>query len=88
MTTVTVTVTATALARRTREILDEVIVRGEAIAIERNSQVIAQIVPAQRPMTAVQALAGLRPILRPEQGKNWLRDSRDGFDENIGDPWA
>jgi antitoxin (DNA-binding transcriptional repressor) of toxin-antitoxin stability system len=82
------TVSATALARRTREILDEVIMRGEAIAIERNSQIIAQIVPAQRPMTAVQALAGLRPILRPEQGQNWLRDSRGDFDESIGDPWA
>ena len=82
------TVTATALARRTREVLDEVIMRGEVIAIERNSQIIAQIVPAQRPMTAAQALAGLRPMLRPEQGQNWLRDSRADYDESTRNPWG
>lgn len=82
------TVTATDLARNTREILDRVATRGEVVIVERNSAPIAQISLPQRQMTAAQALAGLAPIMRPEQGAAWLKDSRGDFDESIVDPWA
>jgi hypothetical protein len=39
-------------------------------------------------MTAAQALAGLQPRLTPEQAAAWLKDSTEGFDEALRDPWA
>jgi antitoxin (DNA-binding transcriptional repressor) of toxin-antitoxin stability system len=87
------TITATDLARNTREILDRVSSQGETVAIERNHSVIAQITPAQRSMTAAQALAGLSsPRLTAPQANAWLMDSRDGesgsFDDVVRNPWA
>jgi antitoxin (DNA-binding transcriptional repressor) of toxin-antitoxin stability system len=82
------TVTATELARRTREILDQVLSEGETIIVERNARPIAELVPAPRRMTARQALAGLQPMLSPNEAKRWLEDSRNGFDDNVRDPWA
>lgn len=81
-------VSATELARNTREILDRVIGLGETIAIERNNTLIAQILPAQRTMTAEQALAGLKPTLTSRQAGNWLRDSKENLDDTVRDPWA
>jgi antitoxin (DNA-binding transcriptional repressor) of toxin-antitoxin stability system len=83
------TISATELTRNTREILDRVVTRGEIVTIERNHTLIAQIMPAQRAMTASQALAGLTyPQLTPQQANSWLRDSKDGFEEAVRDPWA
>jgi hypothetical protein len=82
------TISATDLARNTREILDGVISRGEAVAVERNRMMIALIVPPERTMTAAQALAGLRPMLTPKQADAWIKDSRQGFDDTVRDPWA
>ncbi len=82
------TISATDLARNTREILDKVANQGEAVAIERNRALIAQIVPPERTMTAAQALAGLRPMLTPEQAADWLADSKGDFDDAVRDPWA
>lgn len=82
------TVSATDLARNTREILDGVTSRGETVAVERNRMMIALIVPPERTMTATQALAGLRPVLTPKQADAWMKDSRQGFDETVRDPWA
>jgi antitoxin (DNA-binding transcriptional repressor) of toxin-antitoxin stability system len=82
------TISATDLARNTREILDKVANQGEAVAIERNRALIAQIVPPERTMTAAQALAGLRPMLTPEQAAAWLADSKGDFDDAVRDPWA
>jgi antitoxin (DNA-binding transcriptional repressor) of toxin-antitoxin stability system len=82
------TITATDLARHTREVLDRVAARGESVAIERNHMMIARIVPPERAMTANQALVGLNlPLLTPEQGRAWLEDSRQGFDDRVRDPW-
>jgi hypothetical protein len=39
-------------------------------------------------MTATQALAGLQSKLTPEQAAAWLKDSEEGFDEAVRDPWA
>ena len=82
------TISATELARNTSKILDRVISRGEGVAVERNRAVIAQIVPAVRTMTAAEALAGLEPGLSREQAATWLRDSREGFDQTVRDPWG
>jgi antitoxin (DNA-binding transcriptional repressor) of toxin-antitoxin stability system len=82
-------ISATELARNTREILDRVATRGEIVQIERNHTMIAQIMPPQKTMTAAQALAGLvLPILTPLQASTWLKESREGFEDTVRDPWA
>lgn len=82
------TITATDLARNTRKILDAVASQGDTVLVERNHVTIARIVPPQPAMTASQALAGFRPLLTPRQAADWLRDSRNAFDEGVADPWA
>ncbi|MBL0029264.1 MAG: type II toxin-antitoxin system Phd/YefM family antitoxin [Rhodanobacteraceae bacterium] len=82
------TVTATELARRTREILDQVLSEGETIVVERNARPIAELVPAPRRMTARQALAGLQSMVSVDDAKRWLDDSRDEFGNDVRDPWA
>jgi antitoxin (DNA-binding transcriptional repressor) of toxin-antitoxin stability system len=82
-------ISATDLARNTREILDQVAAQGETVVIERNHTIVAQIVPAQRTMTAAQALAGLGPLmLTPKQAVDWIRDSRGDIDNTVRDPWV
>ncbi|MCD6672792.1 MAG: type II toxin-antitoxin system Phd/YefM family antitoxin [Burkholderiaceae bacterium] len=81
-------ITATELARNTREVLDAVAARGEVVIVERNRAPIARIAPAERTMTAAQALAGLRPTLTRRQAQDWLRESRGSFGEELRDPWA
>ncbi len=81
------TVSAAELARNTDEILDRVAV-GEIIAIKRNHTLIALIVPCEPRMTAVQALAGLRPMLAVGQGAAWLNQSKEEFEDTVRDPWA
>ena len=83
------TISATDLARNTREILDKVASRGEIMVVERNHIMIAKIVPPERAMTAHQALAGLRfPLLTSEPAAAWLKDSKEGFDETVRNPWV
>lgn len=82
------TITATDLARNTRKILDAVAGRGETVLVERNHVAIARIVPPQPAMTASQALAGFQPLLTAGQAADWLRDSRNTFDEAVADPWG
>ncbi len=83
------TISATELARNTREILDMVASRGESVAIERNGTMVAHIVPAQRTMSASQALAGLNlPMLTREQASSWHKDSKEDFGDGVRDPWA
>ena len=82
-------ISATELARNTREILDRVATRGEIVVIARNHTTIAQVMPAQRTMTAAQALSGLSfPLLAPHQASAWLEESKKGFGEQVLDPWA
>lgn len=86
------TISATELARNTSKILDQVVSRGESVAVERNRAVIAQIVPPTRTMNAAEAIAGLEGCLSEEEGTRWLRDSRNEgpqeFDQSVVDPWA
>lgn len=81
------TISATDLARNTRAILDNVVSRGETVAVERNHTMVAKIVPPARTMSAHQALAGFDfPLLTPEQAAAWLKDSKGDFDETVRDP--
>ncbi|WP_042625705.1 type II toxin-antitoxin system Phd/YefM family antitoxin [Burkholderia plantarii] len=82
------TITATDLARRTRQILDQVALRRETVVVERNQTVIARLVPAEPVMTAAQALEGLPTSLGAEAAARWLQDSRDSFEDGVRDPWA
>lgn len=82
------TISATDLARNTSQILDRIAIQGEAVAVERNRAVIAEIVPATRTMTAAHALAGLGRPLTKAQGTRWLRDSKAKFSETVRDPWV
>lgn len=83
------TISATDLARNTREILDRVASQGEAVVIERNHTMIAQIMPPPQTMTASQALARLTlTMLTPTQATAWLKDSKENFADTVRDPWA
>lgn len=82
------TITATDLARNTRKILDTVAGQGETVRVERNHVTIAQIMPPELSMSASQALAGFEPRLSSTQASGWLKDSRNGFGEEVNDPWA
>ena len=81
------TITATELARDTRQLLDRV-GSGESFDILRHQTAVARLVPAQRTMTAAQALAGLRRMLTPREAAAWAKDSRYGFGQTVRDPWA
>ena len=82
------TITATELARNTRTILDQVLSHQVAISVERNQRVIAQIVPVARPMSAREVLSGLHATMTVDDARQWLRESRARFDEDMRDPWA
>lgn len=82
------TITATDLARDTHQILDRVAAHGETIDIQRHQMTVARLVPAQRTMTAAQALAGIRPMLSPRDAVAWHKDSRAPFGQAVADPWA
>jgi len=53
------TIAATELARNLRKVLDCMVHDGEEIAIERNYQQIARLVPGPRLQTALEAMADL-----------------------------
>jgi len=80
------TISASDLARNTSAILERILL-GETVRVLRNRTEIAHIVPARRTMTVAQAIAGLEGMLTPEQGGNWLEDSRGDFDEEVRNPW-
>jgi antitoxin (DNA-binding transcriptional repressor) of toxin-antitoxin stability system len=83
------TISATDLVRNLRETLDAVAIIGDTVVIERNSVAVAKMVPAEKTMTARQALAGLTiPAMTAAQAEAWRSDSRDAFGEALRDPWA
>ena len=81
------TVSATELVRNVREVLDKVASGGETVMIERNRAVVARIGPPERTVTAVEALAALRPVMTLDQAAAWSRDIRQALDEAVRDPW-
>lgn len=80
------TITASDLARNTSAVLERIL-SGETVSVMRNRTEIAHIVPAKRTMCAAQAIAGLEGKLKLAQGDSWLKDSREGFDEEVINPW-
>ena len=72
-------ISATDLARRTREVLDTVVIQGATVIVERNQKVIAKIAPEVSHMTASAALTGLEGGLLPEEADAWLKDIRGDF---------
>ena len=81
------TVSATELVRNVREVLDKVASGGETVMIERNRAVVARITPPERTVTAVEALAALRPVMTLDQAAAWSRDIRQALDEAVRGPW-
>jgi len=58
------------------------------MVIERSNALVARIMPAERSVTAAQALQGLPlPMLTTDQAAAWLADSRPLFDDTVRDPW-
>ncbi|CAB3774938.1 type II toxin-antitoxin system Phd/YefM family antitoxin [Paraburkholderia humisilvae] len=82
------TITATDLARRTSQILDDVL-RGDEVVVERNETPIARIIPARRVVTVAQLLATLPSGMTRKEGQAWQDDMKGGpFDDRVGEPWA
>lgn len=79
-------ITETELARDTRRILDRVGSGAESFDIVRHQTTVARLVPAQRTMTAAQALADLRPMSTPHDAAAWAKDARSGFGQTVRDP--
>ena len=87
------TITATELARNLRQVLDNLAVQGEEVAIERNHQQIARLVPGGRFMTALEAMADIYKTLPEPAARGWEKAGRARTGEKPGsrgvrDPWA
>jgi len=87
-------ITATHLARNLRRVLDRLATGGEEIAIERNRQQVARLIPGSGRQTALEALADLYRTLPNGAAATWEADSRKGrwrgsrLEKGIRDPWA
>ena len=87
------TITATELARNLRQVLDNLVVQGEEVAIERNNQQIARLVPGGRFQTALEAMADIYKTLPADAARGWEKASRARTAEKVAgrgvrDPWA
>jgi antitoxin (DNA-binding transcriptional repressor) of toxin-antitoxin stability system len=88
------TITATELARNLRRVLDRLAIEGEEIAIERNREQVARLLPGPARQTALEAMADLYRTLPEDAAATWEADSRRGrwkgsrLDKGVRDPWA
>lgn len=86
------TISSTALARNLRKVLDQLVVGGEEIVIERNHQMIARIVPGAARQTALEAMADLYRTLPPVAAAGWAESGKEAFasqfDNSVRDPWV
>ena len=88
------TITATELARNLRRVLDRLAIEGEEIAIERNREQVARLLPGPARQTALEAMADLYRTLPEGVAATWEADSRRGrwkgsrLDKGVRDPWA
>ena len=88
------TITATELARNLRRVLDRLAIEGEEIAIERNREQVARLLPGPARQTALEAMADLYRTLPEDAATTWEADSRRGrwkgsrLDKGVRDPWA
>jgi antitoxin (DNA-binding transcriptional repressor) of toxin-antitoxin stability system len=88
------TITTTELARNLRRVLDRLAIEGEEIAIERNREQVARLLPGPARQTALEAMADLYRTLPEDAASTWEADSRKGrwkgsrLDKGVRDPWA
>ena len=88
------TITATELARNLRRVLDRLAIEGEEIAIERNREQVARLLPGPARQTALEAMADLYRTLPEDAAATWEADSRrarwkgNRLDKGGRDPWA
>jgi antitoxin (DNA-binding transcriptional repressor) of toxin-antitoxin stability system len=88
------TITATELARNLRRVLDRLAIEGEEIAIERNREQVARLLPGPARQTALEAMADLYRTLPEDAAATWEADSRRGrwkgsrLDKGVRDAWA
>jgi antitoxin (DNA-binding transcriptional repressor) of toxin-antitoxin stability system len=88
------TITATELARNLSRVLDQLVVEGGEIVIERNSRRVARLTAAPAQQTALEAMADLYRTIPEEASLEWEADSRRHnqknatLDKGIRDPWA
>jgi antitoxin (DNA-binding transcriptional repressor) of toxin-antitoxin stability system len=81
-------ITATDLARNLKRMLDHVEFKRETLAIVRNNQQIARIVPGAAHQTALEAMGDLYRTLSDDAARGWVRDSRTrGTTKELRDPW-
>lgn len=87
------TMTATALARNLSQVLDQLLVEGEEIAIERNQRTVGRLVPGPARQTALEAMADLYRTLPESAAAGWVADARRGrwkgarLPQGLRDPW-
>ena len=88
------TITATELARNLRRVLDRLAIEGEEIAVERNREQVARLLPGPARQTALEAMADLYRTLPEDAAATWEADSRRGrwkgsrLNKGVRDPWA
>jgi antitoxin (DNA-binding transcriptional repressor) of toxin-antitoxin stability system len=88
------TITATELARNLRRVLDRLAIEGEEIAIERNKQQVARLLPGAGRQTAWEAMSDLYRRLPEDAGRTWEADSRARrwkgrrLDKGARNPWT
>jgi hypothetical protein len=88
-------ITSTELARNLRGILDSLPRFGGSIAITRNKQHIATLVPGPVKMNALEALADLYRTLPESAAVGWVNSSVNAhtagnliLSNHIKDPWS
>lgn len=85
-----ITMSVTDFARNLSRALDRLEFAGEEIALVRNKQVVAKLIPGAPVVTALEAFGDLYGILSDAEGGAWLEDCR-GADQalaaEVADPW-
>ena len=69
------TISATDLARNLRRVLDQLVIEGEEIVIERNHEQVARLLPGPARQTALEAMADLYRTLPEDAATTWEADS-------------
>lgn len=87
------TITATELSRNMRQILNQLLIEGQAVIIERNHREVGRLIPGPGRQTAIEAMADLYQTLSSDTGRTWEKDSRRGLgsqqlNRGMRDPWA
>jgi antitoxin (DNA-binding transcriptional repressor) of toxin-antitoxin stability system len=87
------TITSTELARNLRQILDQLVIEGGEIVVERNHHQVARLIAGPSHQSALEAMADLYRTLSEDAAHGWQRDSQQGLrgesiNSGVRDPWA